>query len=410
MSRIIAVIGKNFGDEGKGLATDYFAQRAISSGGSGIVIKHNGGAQAGHTVERDGKRFVFHQLSSGSFCGLPTYLAPTFMPDLLKIEDELDSFSELSGIAPALYADGRCRLTTVFDVILNSYAESVRGGDRHGSCGMGINESVVRNEDPEFALTLKEFRELSPRGAALFLEKIRTWYVPKRLDALGLKLQSSNEWCEMMCCPDVSFNAADIMKRAALRFNMTENGGGLLKQYDTLIFEGAQGLMLDKGNMSFYPHLTPSDTGSKNPFDIIRAAGIPYSADSAEVCYVTRSYVTRHGAGRLPFECAADEISSSIIDKTNVFNEWQMSLRFAKHPCPAEFAEYMSRDKEHCRGAETSVFITHLNETGGKISTADGNAEVFNYLSQAAAYCNIDKVYLSSSPISAHTLESPLNI
>ena len=66
---IKAVIGKNFGDEGKGLATDYLAMLSKRAGHSCIVVRHNGGAQAGHTVEASGKRFIFREISSGTLRG-----------------------------------------------------------------------------------------------------------------------------------------------------------------------------------------------------------------------------------------------------------------------------------------------------------------------------------------------------
>ena len=88
---IKAVIGKNFGDEGKGLATDYLAMLSKRAGHSCIVVRHNGGAQAGHTVEASGKRFIFREISSGTLRGADTLWAPTFMPDLLS---PMGSFTE----------------------------------------------------------------------------------------------------------------------------------------------------------------------------------------------------------------------------------------------------------------------------------------------------------------------------
>ena len=61
--KIIAIIGKSFGDEGKGLTTDYYARQAQQEGKPCLAVRHNGGAQAGHTVELPHRRFVFHQLS-----------------------------------------------------------------------------------------------------------------------------------------------------------------------------------------------------------------------------------------------------------------------------------------------------------------------------------------------------------
>ena len=88
--RVLAIIGKGFGDEGKGLATDYFCRQASDT----LVIKHNGGAQAGHTVEPEGKRFVFHQLSAGSFCGADTFWADSYYPDLYKLGEEMEDVVE----------------------------------------------------------------------------------------------------------------------------------------------------------------------------------------------------------------------------------------------------------------------------------------------------------------------------
>ena len=78
-----AVIGAAFGDEGKGLAADLLCRRAPGA----LVVRHNGGAQAGHTVHAGTKRFVFHQLSAGSFRGADTFWAGTFLPDLYKLPE-----------------------------------------------------------------------------------------------------------------------------------------------------------------------------------------------------------------------------------------------------------------------------------------------------------------------------------
>ena len=86
------VIGKSFGDEGKGLAVDYFSGLAEKSGRRCLVIRHNGGAQAGHTVDLQNGRFVFHQLSSGSFRSADTLWADTFLPDLFKLPEEAQGF------------------------------------------------------------------------------------------------------------------------------------------------------------------------------------------------------------------------------------------------------------------------------------------------------------------------------
>ena len=147
---IKAVIGKNFGDEGKGKCVDLLCAEAMEQGKKAVVVRHNGGAQAGHTVEGKNFRFVFHQLGSGCFRETPFYWSETFLPDLVKLGEEADAFERMRGDngaghdAVAVYASPDCVCVTVFDVLLNSLAEELRREARHGSCGMGIYETVRR--------------------------------------------------------------------------------------------------------------------------------------------------------------------------------------------------------------------------------------------------------------------------
>ena len=103
----------------------------------------------------------------------------------------------------------------------------------------------------------------------------------------------------------------------------------LLNGYDTIVFENGQGLLLDQNNTEYYPHLTPSNTGIKNPARIIKA--IRWTDEiNIEACYVTRTYMTRHGAGAFPTECNKEEINPDIKDLTNVPNPHQDTLRYGK--------------------------------------------------------------------------------
>lgn len=92
--RARAVIGASFGDEGKGLVTDYLC--AIQ--GAGIVVRFNGGAQAGHTVVTpDGLRHVHHHFGSGTLWGTPTFLSQFFIVNpiafLAELLERLSSFA-----------------------------------------------------------------------------------------------------------------------------------------------------------------------------------------------------------------------------------------------------------------------------------------------------------------------------
>lgn len=96
-----------------------------------------------------------------------------------------------------------------------------------------------------------------------------------------------------------------------------------LPETDNIVFEGAQGLLLDQ-EFGFFPHVTRSNTGLKNVVQVSREFGI----SELEIVYSTRCYTTRHGSGPLKNELCK-KAYENIVDKTNIPNQYQGSLRFA---------------------------------------------------------------------------------
>ena len=178
------VIGKNFGDEGKGLAVDYFASVSERAGRTCLVIRHNGGAQAGHTVDLKDKRFVFSQLSSGSFRHADTYLADSFLFDPYALRTEANGFACLNRSFPKMIASGNIRCVTVLDVLLNQALEYLRGSERHGSCGMGIDETV-RRSSTLFRLPLNKIKYGTAEEIFDFLKSISNFYAKRCTDRLA---------------------------------------------------------------------------------------------------------------------------------------------------------------------------------------------------------------------------------
>ena len=76
---------------------------------------------------------------------------------------------------------------------------------------------------------------------------------------------------------------------------------------------------------------------------------------TVETCYVTRSYLTRHGNGYLQNECDVSEINQTIYDTTNVWNEWQGSIRYGK----LDLNNFPKRIENF---GKASLFVTHMNE------------------------------------------------
>ena len=124
MANIIAVIGSGHGDEGKGLMTDYFSDQDT------MVIRSNGGAQAGHTVTTpNGNRHVFSHFGSGTFQGAKTFLSSYFVVNPLLLRKERNKFIDDFAIIPEIYIDPNCLITTPYDIILNKERERIRGQD-----------------------------------------------------------------------------------------------------------------------------------------------------------------------------------------------------------------------------------------------------------------------------------------
>ncbi len=387
MKDIKIVIGKNFGDEGKGAAVNL-----LCTGRNALVVRHNGGAQAGHTVETEKFRFVFHQLGSGGLQGCPVYWSRTFLPDLLKLGEEAESFYRAARKPPSIiYAHPDCACVTVYDVLLNSLREELRGSRKHGSCGMGIFETVLRAKNPEFSLFLRDFKEADKDDILLKLRKIRDGYTKVELARLSAAYPESfsrpeiRRWPDFIADENVLYNAAVEMLDHYRKYIVLADWPRITAQFDAIVFENAQGLMLDWDNEEYSPHLTASYTGLKNVAELLKEMG-EYETLTPEVIYVTRSYVTRHGAGRLDYECAKEEINSRMADRTNLPNPWQGTLRYGRHPAGEEFFRYIRQDLTHLLpkiSPLTTLMLTHLDETKGRMLFSDKERD----LEEFAAYC-----------------------
>ena len=334
MKDIKIVIGANFGDEGKGLMADYFSQKPCS-----IVVCSNGGAQRGHTVTTPNKiRHVFHHFGSGTFNGASTYLSEDFILNPIIFKQEWDELTKL-GFVPTVYVNKNCMVTTPFDMMANQIIEESRGKNKHGSCGLGIYE------------TIKRYRV----GVADIDYSIRNYYI-EQFEKENIILP--DEWLRLFHDNNIFEHFLedwDFMNEHILAISDEY----FLNNYDNIVFEAAQGLLLDQNNTEYFPHLTPSNTGIKNPISIIE--NIEWSDEvSIEACYVSRTYMTRHGAGRFDAECKKSDINENIIDLTNVPNPHQDSIRYGTLDLN-DLKNRIETDLDG-RNIKKSVAITHCNE------------------------------------------------
>lgn len=360
---IKVVIGANFGDEGKGLMTDYFCHQSALRGENCIVICHNGGAQRGHTVETpEGIRHVFHHFGSGTFSEADTYLSKEFILNPILFRQEWEDLKKL-GYEPTVYLNPLCKVTTPFDMIINQILEESRSNGRHGSCGMGIFETVNRYEE-SYSYPAWVLLENYDRQNRESIEDIRHTYLPKRFNELNI--QPTKEWEEII-------NSDGLIERFIEDLEFMENhvivcgDTNGLEKYKNIVFECGQGLLLDQNNLEYFPHLTPSNTGLKNPAEIISRL---FPDSDIEVCYVTRPYLTRHGAGRLDNECNKEEINPNIKDLTNIPNLHQGTLRYAKMNV-SELLKRVNKDFGGRKEWTLSLSVTHGNEVNGLFNSID---------------------------------------
>ncbi len=314
-SSIDVVIGAAFGDEGKGLITHNLASKY---GREAIVVRFNGGAQAGHTVvKKDGRRHIFRHVGSGTFAGAATFLSRFFVSNPILFLEERKELHQL-GFSPTVFIDPDSPITTPYDMMINQIAEEFRASKRHGSCGVGFAETIERNLHTPFSLTVADLENKQKIIDTLRL--IQRKWLPQRLKALNIP-SVPKSWQDYIESDDIFQQY--IHDLSLFLECITVSHRGVTKQFQHIIFEGAQGLMLDQTRGCF-PHVTRSHTGLQNVISLIEC----FENKKLNVIYVTRSYLTRHGAGPLPYELLGLPYQQ-IIDKTNVLNTHQGALRYA---------------------------------------------------------------------------------
>ena len=128
-----AIVGANWGDEGKGKITDMMAET------SDVVIRFQGGANAGHTIINDYGRFALHILPSGSFYPHITNIIGNGVAlDVRKLVAELKSITDQGVPAPNLIVSERAQLLMPYHVLQDSYEEERLAGKAFGSTKSGI--------------------------------------------------------------------------------------------------------------------------------------------------------------------------------------------------------------------------------------------------------------------------------
>lgn len=324
---IKVVTGANYGDESKGLVSYCLAQEAANDHKKTLTVFFNGTTQRAHTA---GGR-IHHCTAAGEDFGSDTFYHERFVVDPIALWIE----------EAKVIIDPSCRVILPCDVMRNRQKEIARGAERHGSCGFGLFEAVKRSKIEEDAVYVGDF--LYP--FALY-QKVKR--IMEKYDCGQDDLYNIEYWMQA-----VNY----VVKNCKFGNFMS-----LLPHYDTIIFEAGQGLLLDQHWINHTKNLTPSSTGSYNIADFINFIGEP-----TDVYYVSRTYMTRHGAGAMSAECAREDINPDIVDKTNMPNPWQGSLRFG-YINQDSLAIRVEEDFNRYTNANAHLVFTHMNYTDNKVA------------------------------------------
>ena len=296
INKKFAVVGISYGDEGKGLVVDYLC--SMHDLDPTLVIRYSGGQQAGHTVVVDKIRHIFSNFGSGTLRRVPTYWSKQCTIDPLGVYNELSVLLK-KGIEPILFIDSKCPITTPYDKYQDRFLHTEFS--KYKSCGVGYGTTLHREEEG-YSLVFEDL--FHPKVMKMKYDLIKEFYAYHGKEELANIEKESEEFftiCDLLI---------KIHKNYIYKSGLADT---CVDDYETLIYEGSQGLLLDQ-DIGFYPYVTRSTIGCRN------------LGNNLEAYYVTRAYQTKHGDGPMTNENLPHNIK---LDKneTNVTHKFQGEFR-----------------------------------------------------------------------------------
>jgi adenylosuccinate synthase len=277
----IVVLGAQWGDEGKGKATDLL--------GSSIdyCVRYQGGNNAGHTIVIDGEKFATHLLPSGILTpGCTPVIANGVVIDARVLLDEIDALGARGVDTSALLVSSNAHLITSYHTTLDKVTERFLGRNRIGTTGRGIG--------PTYA---DKINRTGIRVADIFDEKILAEKVEAALEQknhLLVKVYNRRAIAVQEILDEIG-SYADRLRPMVADTSLVLNKA--LDAGSTVLFEGAQATMLDVDHGT-YPFVTSSNPTAGG---VCAGAGIgPTRID--RVIGVIKAYTTRVGSGPFPTE------------------------------------------------------------------------------------------------------------
>ena len=276
----VIVLGAQWGDEGKGKATDQIGQR------TDYVVKFNGGNNAGHTVVVDGEKYTLHLLPAGILSqGVTPVIASGVVVDLDVLFDEVGEMEARGVDCSRLLVSASAHIIPPYNRLMDQANERARGNGLIGTTGRGIGPTYADKMN-RIGLRVQDLFHPDELRA-----KVEAALAPKNtvLKAVDLPVLDPAEVCGHL----LSF--ADRVRPMVCDASLVVNEA--LDRADTVLFEGGQATMLDIDHGT-YPYVTSSNPTAGGA---LTGTGVgPTRID--RVVGVAKAYTTRVGEGPFPTE------------------------------------------------------------------------------------------------------------
>ncbi len=288
-SNITAIVGAQWGDEGKGKITDFFACE------SDYVVRFHGGNNAGHTIIVDGNTFKLHLIPSGIVYGEPmSIIGNGVVVDPKVLLDEIAYVKE-KGINPKLMVSDRAHVIMPYHIAMDGALSGHQGDLAAGSTRRGIAPVYA---DKMFRNGIRMIDLLEPD---VFREKLEKGYAFSK----GIIEKILNQSFDISI--DEIYN--NYLKYGQkLKFYIRDTSVELYnahKSGKSILFEGAQGISLDVDH-GVYPYTTSSNTAAGH---ISTGTGVSFR-NINRIIGVTKAYLSRVGNSPLPSEIHGEEAKS----------------------------------------------------------------------------------------------------
>lgn len=281
-----AVVGANWGDEGKGKITDMLAQQAD------IIVRFQGGANAGHTIVNKYGKFALHTLPSGVFYDHTTSIigngVALNIPLLFK---EIKSITDRNVPMPKILVSDRAQMVMPYHILLDQYEEERLGGKSFGSTKSGIA--------PFYS---DKYAKIGFQVSELFDEEVLKDKVDRVCEQKNILFQ--HMYHKPLIAPKELFETLHEYKKMVEPYvcNVSLYLNQAIRDGKTILLEGQLGTLKDPDH-GIYPMVTSSSTLAA--YGAIGAGIPPY--EIKEVITVCKAYSSAVGAGAFVSEIFGDE-------------------------------------------------------------------------------------------------------